>query len=80
MWLVRTKHLKFKKHTDHVSFVEYLKTVQNYTEGVVNIKYAFHSLYNWCLKYFSFIYIKQVALKMHAGLPSYTVVVKKNKN
>jgi hypothetical protein len=29
---------------------------------------------------FSFIYIKQVALKMHAGLPSYTVVVKKNKN
>jgi hypothetical protein len=67
MWLVCTKHLKFKKHTDHADI---LKTIKNYREGVVNIKYVFHSLYKWCLKYFSLIYtyIKQVALQMHAGL------------
>lgn len=45
------KTLKFKKHTDLASFVEYLKN-KHYREGIVNIKYVFHSLYNWCLKYF----------------------------
>jgi len=33
------------------------KTFKNYSEGVVNIKYVFHSLYNWCLKYFPLWYI-----------------------
>jgi uncharacterized protein YbgA (DUF1722 family) len=45
-----------------------LKTIKNYREGVVNIKYVSFPIQLVSEIFFTHIYIKQAALQIHAGL------------